>query len=88
MPVCIEGKHHECAGREKLAYAYRPVLLASCNDIDACARLGQAPALQLPGYGVEMAIKNMEYSAMDDAKVSCLMIYCQHKMTFDTRVCW
>ena len=32
--------------------------------------LGTGELLQLPGFGVELAIKNMEYSAMDDSKVS------------------
>ncbi len=34
-----------------------------------CLELGTSEALQLPGFGVELAIKNMEYSAMDDSKV-------------------
>ena len=34
-----------------------------------CLELGTAEALQLPGFGVELAIKNMEYSAVDDTKV-------------------
>ena len=35
-----------------------------------CALLGaNRGRLQLPGFGVEMAIKNMEYSALDDSKV-------------------
>ena len=31
--------------------------------------LGRQMLCQLPGFGVELAIKNMEYSAMDDTKV-------------------
>lgn len=57
------------AGKAKLAYAYRPVLLPGCKAVDECAKWGVGGNLQLPGYGVEMAIKNMEYSALDDAKV-------------------
>lgn len=57
------------AGQQPLSYAYRPVLLSTCTRADACAYLGTGGALQLPAYGVEMVIKNMEYSALDDAKV-------------------
>ena len=54
-----------------LTYALRPVLLAACMDTaHSCALLGaNRGRLQLPGFGVEMAIKNMEYSALDDSKV-------------------
>lgn len=31
-----------------------------------CAALGSRQEVMLPGYGVEAALKNMEYSAMDD----------------------
>ena len=30
--------------------------------------MGSEVPVQLPGYGVEAALKNMEYSAVDDAK--------------------
>lgn len=36
---------------------------------DSCTFHGTGGSLQLPGFGVEMAIKNMEYSALDDSKV-------------------
>ena len=66
-----------CTGRAKLGYAYRPVLLEGCQGADTCAQLGVGGALQLPGYGVEMAIKNMEYSALDDAaKVRAVVRVC------------
>jgi len=29
-------------------------------------------SLQVPGFGVEMALKNMEYSALDDSKARIL----------------
>ena len=52
---------------------YRPVLLNGCGsdneDSRTCWAYGAGGKLQLPGFGVEMAIKNMEYSAMDDKKV-------------------
>ena len=58
------------AGGGGLFYVYRPVLLGGCSAGDACVDLGTGEPLQLPGFGVELAIKNMEYSAMDDTKVS------------------
>ena len=52
---------------------YRPVLLEGCRGEglagEQCFDLGTGHSLQLPGFGVEMAVKNMEYSALDD-KVS------------------
>ena len=46
------------------------MLLEGCQGVEGtCLELGTADALQLPGFGVELAIKNMEYSAMDDTKV-------------------
>jgi hypothetical protein len=61
------------AGAVKLTYVYRPVLLEGCTAEDmgesSCLLMGTGGNLQLPGYGVEMAIKNMEYSALDDSKV-------------------
>ncbi len=51
---------------------YRPVLREACTAAGAaahgCAAFGAGGPLQLPGFGVEMAIKNMEYSALDDSK--------------------
>ena len=46
-----------------------------------CLELGTAEALQLPGFGVELAIKNMEYSAMDDTKVGTVyaQVTCEEK---------
>ena len=59
-----------CAGEGQLAYVYRPALLSGCQNVEGtCLELGRSDALQLPGFGVELAIKNMEYSAMDDSKV-------------------
>ena len=34
-----------------------------------CSSVGSSSALNLGGYGVELALKNMEYKAMDDNKV-------------------
>lgn len=54
-------------------YALRPVVLKGCSAIPGCAQLGTAQPLQLAGYGVEMAIKNMEYSALDDSQVNAML---------------
>lgn len=55
----------------RLAYAWRPLLEpAACGDgeVHACTLLGTGGQLVLPGYGVELALKNMEYNAQDDKK--------------------
>lgn len=61
------------AGKPRLRYIYRPVFLPGCLSeaevMDSCAELGFGPHVTLPGFGVEMAVKNMEYSALDDRKV-------------------
>lgn len=48
---------------------YRPVLAEGCAAGRSCLGLGSGGGLPLPGFGVELAIKNMEYSALDDSKV-------------------
>ena len=62
-----------CTGAS-LKYVYRPVLHEACRSgasaATACSFHGAGAPLQLPGFGVEMAIKNMEYSALDDSKVT------------------
>ncbi|KAI8470132.1 MAG: hypothetical protein J3K34DRAFT_469371 [Monoraphidium minutum] len=57
------------AGRP-LVYAHRPLLGGACRASEAadCLLTGTEEQLVLPGYGVEAALKNMEYSAMDDKK--------------------
>ena len=57
----------------RLAYAWRPLLSADAcqgagDGVHACAGLGSEGRLVLPGYGVELALKNMEYRAEDEAK--------------------
>ncbi len=59
-----------CAGSGKIVYVYRPVLAEGCAAAQPCVGLGSGGGLPLPGFGVELAIKNMEYSALDDSKVS------------------
>lgn len=62
----------------RLAYAWRPVLggsgsaCAAADEVHPCTRLGTEGPLVLPGYGVELALKNMEYNAQDDSKKVCL----------------
>lgn len=53
------------AGAAQLAYAVRPLALEGC-DAGACGDYGRGGPLQLAGYGVELALKNMEYKAMDE----------------------
>ena len=60
------------AGGVPLTYAVRPMLLEGCPQLGPCSLLGTGEVLHLAGYGVEMAIKNMEYSALDDSQVQCL----------------
>jgi len=60
------------AGGVPLTYAVRPMLLEGCPQLGPCSLLGTGERLHLAGYGVEMAIKNMEYSALDDSQVQCL----------------
>ncbi|KAK9811403.1 hypothetical protein WJX72_003341 [[Myrmecia] bisecta] len=67
-------EHDGSSGGPHVVFAYRPVRLEGCLSTDQlgeqqCSALGTGEALQLPGFGVEMAIKNMEYSALDDSKV-------------------
>lgn len=61
------------AGKPEVVYALRPLLLEGCGETQlgpgSCLFMGTGGLLNLPGFGVEMAIKNMEYSALDDSKV-------------------
>lgn len=51
----------------RVVYIHRPIIPKDCK-VDSCIALGTESQLMLPGYGVEAALKNMEYSAMDDKK--------------------
>ena len=56
-------------GGTPLVYALRAMLTQGCSELSTCSLLGTQDTLHLAGYGVEMAIKNMEYSALDDSQV-------------------
>ncbi|XP_078432136.1 EMS-MUTAGENIZED BRI1 SUPPRESSOR 1 isoform X2 [Wolffia australiana] len=58
------------AKKGKVRYVLRPVLPSGCEaEATECSAFGSSDALNLGGYGVELALKNMEYKAMDDNKV-------------------
>ncbi|GER26746.1 UDP-glucose:glycoprotein glucosyltransferase [Striga asiatica] len=60
----------EAAKKGKVKYVIRSVLLAGCEPKGAsCGAMGSGEPLNLGGYGVELALKNMEYKAMDDSTV-------------------
>jgi UDP-glucose:glycoprotein glucosyltransferase len=56
----------------RVAYAWRPLLpaggCAAADGLRPCTALGSEGRLVIPGYGVELALKNMEYNAQDDSK--------------------
>ncbi|XP_060167686.1 UDP-glucose:glycoprotein glucosyltransferase isoform X1 [Lycium barbarum] len=70
---CFEQFHRTLASaaREgKIYYVVRPVLPSGCESKSTpCGALGTRDSLNLGGYGVELALKNMEYKAMDDSTV-------------------
>ena len=56
----------------EIIYTLRPVLMGKHSEAAEpgnCATWGTGGRLQVPGFGVQMAIKDMEYSALDDKKV-------------------
>ncbi|CAM8984047.1 unnamed protein product [Rhodiola kirilowii] len=60
----------EASKKGKVFYVVRPVLPSNCqNQIDHCGAVGTRDSLLLSGYGVELALKNMEYNVMDDTTV-------------------
>lgn len=61
--VAVIEKH------ENITYIWRPIPLKTnvCGDLSSCSSLGAIGNLTIPGYGVELAIKNMEYNARDDS---------------------
>lgn len=54
----------------KVKYVVRPVLPSGCEGkASHCAAVGAKDFVNLGGYGVELALKNMEYKAMDDSTI-------------------
>ena len=54
----------------KITYVVRPILPSGCESkVGHCGAIGTRDAVNLGGYGVELALKNMEYKAMDDSAV-------------------
>lgn len=46
------------------------MLPARCEaDFGHCGSVGASESVNLGGYGVELALKNMEYKAMDDSTI-------------------
>ncbi|KAL2460508.1 UDP-glucose:glycoprotein glucosyltransferase [Abeliophyllum distichum] len=60
----------EAAKMGKVKYVVRPVLPSGCESKSGpCGAIGAEEPLNLGGYGVELALKNMEYKAMDDTTI-------------------
>ncbi|KAI7981620.1 UDP-glucose:glycoprotein glucosyltransferase [Camellia lanceoleosa] len=54
----------------KVKYVARLVLPSGCQSKSGhCAAVGTNNPVHLGGYGVELALKNMEYKAMDDRAI-------------------
>ncbi|XP_057737491.1 UDP-glucose:glycoprotein glucosyltransferase [Arachis stenosperma] len=70
---CFKEFHGALVGAAKegkVKYILRPVLPAGCEaGIGHCGSLGASESVNLGGYGVELALKNMEYKAMDDSTI-------------------
>lgn len=53
-----------------MTYVLRSVLPSGCEaKVGHCGAIGTGEFSKLGGYGVELALKNMEYKAMDDSAV-------------------
>ncbi|XP_065869567.1 UDP-glucose:glycoprotein glucosyltransferase isoform X2 [Euphorbia lathyris] len=60
----------EAAKEGRVKYVVRPVLPSGCEaKVGHCGAVGAKDSLNLGGYGVELALKNMEYKAMDDSAI-------------------
>ncbi|KAI3972803.1 hypothetical protein MKX01_019461 [Papaver californicum] len=70
---CFKAFHvvlAEASRKGKVKYVVRPVLPSGCEATTGfCGAVGTGDALNLGGYGVELALKNMEYKAMDDSVI-------------------
>ncbi|KAI3966207.1 hypothetical protein MKW92_005125, partial [Papaver armeniacum] len=54
----------------RVKYVFRPVLPSGCEaTTGSCGAVGTGDALNLGGYGVVLALKNMEYKTMDDSAI-------------------
>lgn len=72
--ACFSAMHDTLAKASDsrvLNYVLRPVLFdASCARANSCAASGvDGNLLRLSGFGIELAVKNMEYKAIDDSKI-------------------
>lgn len=60
----------QAAKEGKVMYVVRPVLPSGCEaNVGICGAVGVKDSLNLGGYGVELALKNMEYKAIDDSTI-------------------
>ncbi|KAD6454405.1 hypothetical protein E3N88_09111 [Mikania micrantha] len=70
---CFKEFHRtlvEAAKEGKVKYVVRPVLPSGCESKSGhCGAVGTRDPLNLGGYGAELALKNMEYKAMDDSEI-------------------
>ncbi|KAK6915977.1 UGGT, thioredoxin-like domain 1 [Dillenia turbinata] len=70
---CFREFHNtlvEAAKEGKVTYVIRPVLPTGCEATASnCGAIGTKDPVNLGGYGVELALKNMEYKAMDDSAI-------------------
>ncbi|KAL2613121.1 hypothetical protein R1flu_024813 [Riccia fluitans] len=70
--TCFKSQHsllRNASIQGRLNYIYRPVLPTGCGlPVDTCAQAGAVDTMYLGGYGVELALKNMEYRAIDDSE--------------------
>ncbi|XP_024372023.1 UDP-glucose:glycoprotein glucosyltransferase isoform X2 [Physcomitrium patens] len=70
---CFARLHSLLADASKhgfVKYIVRPVLSSGCEkDAEVCTRSGHGGPVNLGGYGIELALKNMEYKAIDDSEV-------------------
>ncbi|GLI71786.1 hypothetical protein VaNZ11_017131 [Volvox africanus] len=69
-PLYEELKRLASDPENNLMFVLRPLLRAACEPFSGCARAGTGGQLLLPGWGVEAALKNTEYSAMDDKEMT------------------
>ncbi|XP_075520697.1 UDP-glucose:glycoprotein glucosyltransferase isoform X1 [Primulina tabacum] len=60
----------EAARKGKIKYVVRSVMPSGCESKSgSCGAIGTGEPPNLGGYGVELALKNMEYKAMDDSTI-------------------